>query len=139
MKTLITLFFVLIAQSIYADQGQQLVVVINAESPIERISREELIGIYMGRYLTKSGQVNLSPLDNERYIEDFYALMIEKTLPQVNSYWARLKFTGRDYQRPQKQSDTESVLLAVLKDTHSISYIPADQVNSSVKVIYAVN
>lgn len=134
-----TLLLMLIILAMPTISSERLVVVINADSPINSISKEELVGIYMGRYRSGNGNDTFSPVDNESLITIFYSQMTNKTVPQVNSYWARLKFTGREYKRPIQVSTSQDVLAAVIRDKNAIGYIPSDQVDASVKVIYEIN
>ena len=115
-----------------------LVVVVPKESQIESISKDQLIGIYMGRYRAKDSAQYFQPIDNEKHIENFYQAMIKKTIPQVNSYWARLKFTGRNYQRPSKVTDSNKVASSLLSINNSISYMSLSEVTPDLKVIYEI-
>ncbi len=115
-----------------------LVIVTNSDSQLNELTHDELIGIYMGRYRSSDESTPILPIDNAIYIETFYKQVINKTLPQVNSYWARLKFTGRDYKRPEKLESSEVVLTSLVSSIDSISYIPKSQVTDDVKVIYEV-
>lgn len=115
-----------------------LVIVTNSDSQLNELTHDQLIGIYMGRYRSSDESTPILPIDNEIYIETFYKQIINKTLPQVNSYWARLKFTGRDYKRPEKLESSEVVITNLISSTDRISYIPLSQVTDDVKVIYEI-
>ncbi len=115
-----------------------LVIVTNSDSQLNELTHDQLIGIYMGRYRSSDESTPILPIDNEIYIETFYKQIINKTVPQVNSYWARLKFTGRDYKRPEKLESSEVVITSLISSTDRISYIPLSQVTDDVKVIYEI-
>ncbi|WP_158966147.1 hypothetical protein [Paraglaciecola sp. L3A3] len=129
----------LIVPSAYAIDTDKLVVVIDASSKVSSINKYELIGIYMGKYRADDSNITITPVDNGQYTEHFYQMIIGKSVAQVNSYWARLKFTGRDYQQPIKKSDTSQTLTQVTTLLNSISYIKQSELTSDVKVIYEID
>ncbi|MFC3121824.1 hypothetical protein [Agaribacter flavus] len=138
MKNLLSIFILLFSFTALANEDEKLVIVASADSQINSISRYELIGIYMGRYRSGRDMPTLSPVDNEAYEASFYREIINKSMSQVNSYWARLKFTGRDYQKPRKSVSSDDAIAHVLSLDGAITYIPKKYVDERVKIVYEI-
>lgn len=139
MKLVNVLIFTLLVSFAAKASGQELVVVASAQSKISTLSKYEVIGIYMGRYRTSESEIKVLPLDNKADKELFYSVLINKSLTSVNSYWARLKFTGRDYQRPLQVETTEQVIINLHNDHSAIAYLPKHLVTSELKVVYELS
>jgi ABC-type phosphate transport system substrate-binding protein len=116
----------------------ELVVVVCADSSIEHLSRQELINIYMGRYRKLQNKALAIPLDiagesPER--RDFYRRLLDKTLPEINAYWARLVFSGKTT-APAEVNSQREVLERVANDPNAIGYMEKNNLNARVKVVY---
>lgn len=115
-----------------------LVVVVSADSGITKLSREEVVNIFMGRYRRLPDGAMAIPLDiggdtPER--EAFYQKLVGKSLPEINAYWARLIFSGRTTP-PEEVSSQREVLARVARDPVAIGYVDRASLNSKVKVVY---
>jgi ABC-type phosphate transport system substrate-binding protein len=118
----------------------ELVVVVNANSSVERLSRDEVINIFMGRYRKLPNGSTAQPLDNkgdtsER--QDFYKKLLNKSLAEINAYWARLIFSGRT-PPPAGMETTAQILARVAHDRSAISYVERADLNNQVKVVYSL-
>lgn len=129
----IALFMLLFS---FQVNSKELVVVVNAKSAIDSLSKYEVVGIYMGRYRSTDTSLSVTPIDNEQVKEYFYASLIKKSLTSVNSYWARLKFTGRDYTRPVELNNTAQIIEKLLQDPRAIAYISKESVTPDLKIVY---
>lgn len=115
-----------------------LVVVVSADSGITRLTRDEVVNIFLGRYRRLSNGATAIPLDiggdtPER--EAFYRQLVGKSLPEINAYWARLVFSGRTTP-PEELSSQREVLARVARDPVAIGYVDRSNLNSKVKVVY---
>lgn len=93
-KTLIALYLILLAPLVSAD----LVLVASASSGIEKLTRTEVINIYLGRYRRLGTGATAVPIDLEsgsRSKAEFYSLLVNKSLAEINAYWSRLIFSGK--------------------------------------------
>ncbi|NEV64972.1 hypothetical protein [Thiorhodococcus minor] len=68
---------------------------------------------------------------------DFYAKLVNKDLAEINSYWARLIFSGQG--SPPMQADTAEDVLEILENNKgAIGYVDADKVGPGVKVVFTL-
>jgi ABC-type phosphate transport system substrate-binding protein len=121
-----------------APARAELVVIARADSSIGRLSRQEIINIYMGRYRKLKDGTFATPLDiagesPER--QYFYRQLLDKTLAEINAYWARLVFSGKTTAPDQVGSQRE-VLERVARDPSVIGYVEKNNLNARVKVVY---
>lgn len=115
----------------------ETVVIISAHSPVEALTREQVVNIFMGRYRKLPDGSAVHPLDTgpdtpER--RDFYKKLLDKNLAEINAYWARLTFSGRT-QPPQPLETSHDVVAAVGRDPHLIGYAERRAVTGPVKIL----
>jgi ABC-type phosphate transport system substrate-binding protein len=133
-RTLIACCFALLASPAAAD----IVVVVHPDSGVERLSREEVINIFLGRLRQfpsgiSAQPVDLSPTQADKSI--FYRLLVNKELAEINAYWARLVFSGRTVP-PRQVEGSEEMLAMVARSPGHIGYVDRARVNSRVKVVF---
>ncbi|GHG04810.1 hypothetical protein [Thalassotalea marina] len=122
--------------------GQEdMVVVMSKGTPIQTLSKSEVIDIFMGKYTAfPNGELAIAvELSGEPEIRQlFYKKLINRSLASVNAYWARLKFSGR--KRSVVDQDSVGEVIAYLeKNPLAIGYIPISSLNDSLKVVYRLN
>ena len=103
----------------------ELVVVVNARSGVESLSRDQVVNIFMGRHRLFPHGGRAVPLDapaDSPERAQFYRLLINKEPQDVNAYWARLIFTGRT-QPPLEQPSIKAVIDRVEMDPYAIAYL----------------
>lgn len=132
------MFYVLALMLSSTTAHATLVVIVNANSKVEQLSRNEIVNIFMGRYRRLPDGSELRPLDirgdaPER--RDFYHKLVGKSLAEINAYWARLIFSGRT-QPPMALDNQLEVLDKVAREDHAIGYIERANLNNQVKVVY---
>jgi len=120
--------------------AEELVVVVHAGSGVERLNRDEVINLFMGRTRRlPSGlaalRVDLAATSPDR--AQFYRALLGKELPEINAYWARLLFSGQS--SPPRQVQSEAEALELLR-THkgAIGYLDRRHVDRRLKVVYEV-
>lgn len=114
--------------------ADDIVVIVNPGSRIERMTQDDVINIFMGRYRRLSDEVTAQPLDLEEGKASFYKALVNKTLPEVNSYWARLTFSGRGTP-PQQARSAAEVIAAVQRNPGAIGYVRRHELSPRVKVV----
>lgn len=123
------------------QSAETLVVVVNKNNPVEELTKSEVIDIFMGKYIAYPNGNSASPLELEDPHEIkkvFYQRLIGRSLASVNSYWARLKFTG--HARKAETLASEDEVIAVINSTNSaIGYISTSKLTSDLKVVYNFN
>ncbi len=131
--TLIFLLASIDASSAYSE----VVVIVSAESPITKLSNDQINRIFLGKVDTFPDQRAATPIDQPegREIRDeFYDKIVHKVPSQVTAYWARVIFTGDG--RPPKLVDGDvAVRQAVAADPSAIGYIDKSKVDRTVRII----
>lgn len=131
---LLLLSALLVGEAVFAGD---LVLIANPASGIERLTREQAIDVYLGRNRRLPSGTMVMPIDvysegNER--ERFYSLLVNKDLPQINSYWARLVFSGKATP-PLQAPDTHTALQLVATNPSAIAYVDRAVIDNRVKVV----
>lgn len=114
-----------------------LVLVVNPRSGVERLSRDEAINIFLGRYREFASGLPAVPLDlPPESVEraQFYWRLVGKTPAQINAYWARLIFSGQT-SPPLLQKSVETLLNTVASNRGAIGYMERSRVDSRVRVV----
>ena len=94
--------------------------------------------MYMGRYRQLPSGISAKPLDlpasyPEKVI--FYRLLVNKELAEINSYWARLTFSGRT-SPPIEAKSNEEVLKIINRTPGAIGYMDRSKIDASVVLVY---
>lgn len=115
-----------------------LVVVVNPKSGIERLSREDVINIFLGRYRRLPTGIVAEPLDLPAGAADralFYERLVGKDQAEINAYWAQLVFSGRT-PPPRPTVGAEQVIELVSRRPGAIGYLERDAVDRRVRVVF---
>jgi ABC-type phosphate transport system substrate-binding protein len=122
-----------------ATGATDIVVIVNPESGIQRLTRDEVIDIFLGRYRKlPSGRVAL-PIDVASAAErgEFYRLLVKKSPAEISSYWARLVFSGQT-SPPYQVPDSKTAVELVQSNPNAIAYVDRASVNAHVKVVLEI-
>ena len=132
------LFSLLGATMADAAEPTSLVVVVNLQSGVDKLSRDEIIDIFLGRYRKLPSGKTALPIDvaeaNPARAR-FYQLLVKKSSSEMSSYWARLVFSGQT-SPPFQVPDPQAALELVQSSPNAIAYMDRSAVNSSVKVVF---
>ncbi len=74
-----------------------LVVVVNARSNVDALTRDQVTNIFLGRYRLLPSGMTAMPIDQPAGQTEkarFYRLLVNKDLSEIDAYWARLVFSG---------------------------------------------
>ena len=112
-----------------------LVVVVNAAESVEHLSRDDVINIFLGRYRKWPNGTTARPIDLEPEKARFYSLLVGKSLPEMNAYWARLIFSGTTAP-PLTVENPEELLKIIRSNSGAIGYIDRDRVDSHSKIVF---
>ena len=113
-----------------------LVVIVNPGSGVDKLSRDEVTSIFMGRVKRLPSGITALPIDQPASGDkpNFYQELINKELSEVNSYWARLIFSGPG--SPPRQADNAAEVLEIVgSNKGAIGYVPRSAVDKRVKII----
>jgi len=118
----------------------ELVVVVNPASGVERLSRAEVVNLFLGRTRRLPSGLMALPVDQpEASAEraDFYRTLVGKDLADINAYWARLLFSGQA-SPPRQTERSEEVLELVRLNKGAVGYVDAAKVDRRVRVVLEV-
>ncbi len=114
------------------------VVVVGADSRVEKLTRDEVINLFMGRQKRLPGGVLAVPLQQaqpETVRARFYQLLVDKDLAEINTYWARLFFSGQA-QPPELAGSAKDLLKRVARTPGAVAIIDGDAVDHRVRVVF---
>jgi len=125
-------------------RAETLFVVVNPNAEVEELTRSEVINIYMGRNQKLSRNQVALPLDiasDHKEKADFYRTLIHRDLPEVNSYWVRVMFSGEA--SPPRQVDNYEQIRAIVKENQgAIAYVSESQLKNfqpdDYKIVYVL-
>jgi hypothetical protein len=123
MRFIVNLFAVL-ALAAPAARADYYVVV-SERNPVTALSQKEVLQLFMGRsrYFPDGGPAIACDIANDALRAGFYRSLSGMSLPQVNSYWARLMFSGRSL--PPQKLETESAMVERIgNDATAIGWLP---------------
>ena len=136
----ILVFALLSSGSARGADPASIVVIVNPASGVDKLTRDEVIDIFLGRYRKlPSGRVAL-PIDvteEGTQRERFYQLLVKKSPAEMSSYWARLVFSGTS-SPPFQVPDTQTALDLVGSNPNAIAYVDRSAVTSKVKVVLEI-
>ncbi|MAM59360.1 MAG: hypothetical protein CMN25_18775 [Salinicola sp.] len=115
-----------------------IAVVVNAGSGIDRLTRSDVVNIFMGRYRKlPTGNVAL-PVDSSSLKARFYRALVDKDLAEINSYWARLVFSG-EASPPQQIVSIGDVHQLVIQNMNALGYVDSSQVPADMHVVLTLS
>lgn len=118
----------------------ELVVVVNAGSGVGRLNRDQVINIFLGRLRQYPSGLAAEPIDqpgSSVLRQQFYRLLVEKEVAEIDAYWARLIFSGRTLP-PQRAKDGEDVHRLLAAKPGGIAYIERSEVTSRMVVVHSL-
>jgi ABC-type phosphate transport system substrate-binding protein len=110
-----------------------IVVIGNIAAPV--LTKDQIADLFLGK------STSMKPLDQSSASPikaQFYQKVSGHDLAQVKATWSRLVFTGKA-QQPKELPDAAAVKKAVAADPKAIGYIEKAELDSSVKVLLALN
>lgn len=134
---LLALFLITLAFRVHAISAEPIYVVVSAQSAVHNLSQQELLALYTGRTRTLPGGQPVTPLDQQRdgmARADFYLALTGMDIARINSYWARLHFTGQ-VQPPQTVVDDTAMVQRLKADRSAIGYVTREPQDPSVRVV----
>lgn len=134
LRLLLLLPIALMAGLAHAD----LVVVASSKSGVERLSRQEVVNLYMGRLRGNHAGSPTAPLDlavDSPERADFYRQLVNKEAADIKAYWSRLIFSG-GARPPETLDDSEALIRQLNLQPGTIGYIDRKYVDHRVKIVY---
>lgn len=143
MTTLRSLIFapllvVWLATQALPAMAAEWVLIANNKSGITRLTQDAVTNIYLGRYRRLDSGITADPIDqpdDSPLKAHFYRRLVDKNLPEINAYWARLVFSGKT-QPPRTAHTSEEALQWVIRQPGALAYIERAKVDSRVMVVF---
>jgi hypothetical protein len=132
------LLLVIASYSSALKASNDFVVIANPQAGIDKMSKDEVINVYMGRNRKLTSGITAQPLDIATPLGEkanFYFVMVNKELSEISSYWARLLFSGQG-SPPRQVSTAEQALEIVSTNKGAIAYIDRTKIDRRVKIIF---
>jgi len=117
--------------------AEPIYVVVSTRSPVSTATQKEVLALFTGRSRTLAGGAPATPLDQQRdgaTRAAFYQALTGMDIARINSYWARLHFTGQ-VQPPQALGDDASVIERLRADPGAIGYVAKEPADASMRVV----
>jgi ABC-type phosphate transport system substrate-binding protein len=133
LRLIISFLTLLVVTPSHAD----IAVVVGRNSVIDKLDEREIAGIFLSKitHLADGNHVTPIELRDSAYRAMFYREISGKTLPQLNSYWTTLIFTGKG--KPPRSIDEEKQLIELLNsDPKAISYVPVGPISSMLRILH---
>jgi ABC-type phosphate transport system substrate-binding protein len=118
-----------------------VVVVVNINNSTDQLTKSQVIDLFMGKYLAFPNGIKASTVDidgEDKLKKRFYQQLVGMSLARVNSFWSRIKFTGRA-KPPLKQPNEEAIVRFITLKKDAISYISRSKLNENLKVVFEFN
>jgi ABC-type phosphate transport system substrate-binding protein len=135
--TLMVAMFLLALQPVAASDAASIVVIVNPQSGVDKLSKQEAIDIFLGRYRKLPGGRVALPIDVAEASSErarFYQLLVKKSTAEMSSYWARLVFSGQT-SPPFQVPDSRTAIELVQSSPNAIAYVDRASVTANVKVV----
>jgi ABC-type phosphate transport system substrate-binding protein len=131
------LLLIALALACSSTAWADLLLIVNANNPVVKLERKQVIDIFMGRATAFPTQqpahtLDVADVDNLRAI--FYKSLTGKNEAQVDAYWATLVFAGR-MSPPEKLPDEAAVIKAVKNNPAAIGYVSRQTLPAGVKIV----
>jgi ABC-type phosphate transport system substrate-binding protein len=114
-----------------------IVVVVAANSPIRRLSDNEIADVFLGKLARLPGGGPVVPLDQAEGSaarDEFYLQLTGKSPAQVRSFWSKVIFTGRG-RPPRMLANDAAVIRALRQNPDAIGYVSRNSVDAGARVL----
>jgi len=127
----------------FTPAAADIAVIVSRDSPLETLDRHEITDLYLGR--TRSvrlggqliGVLIVEHPADSALREAFYRTLTGMRIERVNSYWARLRFSGA-VPPPQPMRDDHAVIEAVSQHRYAVGYVNAAEVDATVRTVHLI-
>jgi hypothetical protein len=120
-----SLLLTLLALGWAAEARADYYIVVGERNPVTALSQQEAVALFMGRTRFFADGRPAVPCDlaGDARRAGFYRALSGMSLAQVNSYWARLMFSGRSLP-PQQLPDEEALVGRLAADPSAVGWLP---------------
>ena len=125
--------------SITHISSADIYVVVAKNSDTETLKKKDVIAIYTGKTKALPNGNLAAPFDHKdtaKIKAEFYKKLTNRSISQINSYWARLIFSGR-HVPPTQLNNEAAVMSGVAQNPNAIGYVSNPDLDI-VKVVYTI-
>lgn len=144
MKSYAAIIIALMVNVLFSVQllaQDKVVVVVRADNPVDKMTRSQVIDLFMGKYVAfpDGKKAIAADLDGKQETKAiFYQQLVGRSLASINAYWSRIRFIGR--KKAPRQQASETAMIAFIENNESaIGYIPMSLMNKNLKVVYELD
>jgi ABC-type phosphate transport system substrate-binding protein len=115
----------------------EVVVVVSAKNPVNKLSQNEVLDIFLGkanRFPDGSMAVPIDRNEDAAIRAEFYSKFADKSPAQIKAYWSSIIFTGRG-QPPREFSNNAELKKYLVENPSAIGYIDRDSLDSGIKAL----
>ncbi|MDE2457289.1 MAG: hypothetical protein KGL43_27165 [Burkholderiales bacterium] len=137
MRSLLRLAVLCVATALPALARADFYVVVQAANPQHSMTQKEVVGLFMGRdrAFTDGEFAEVFDLDRSDPVRaSFYRALTGLSQAQVNSYWARLLFSGRN-SPPQPVADEAAMAAAIKRNPNAIGWLSHEPTDRSLRTV----
>ena len=141
MKTIVQSLLLVIGLALAPTGFTQVAVVVGAKSAATALTAEQTAALFLGKSDQLPGvgvALLLDQSESSPTRELFYTKVASKSAAQVKAAWSRLVFSGKGTP-PKEIANSAEVKKLVTSNANAIGYIEKSAVDSSVKVLLAVD
>jgi len=135
LRRLCVLLALLAPSALQAEAG--LVVIVNLDSGVTRLTRDQAANIFMGRQKRLPSGLVALPVEQRVPPEvrlRFYQYLVHRSVNQVRAYWARLYFSG-EAQPPRQTRNSEETLAVIAANRGAIGFVEKGQADRRVRAV----
>jgi ABC-type phosphate transport system substrate-binding protein len=130
-----TLFFIGIGQHFFCMA--QMVVVLNANAPVNTLTRGQVADIFLGRAKVLPNNEKIIAIERTegslQYV-DFHNSVTLKNSTQIRAHWAKMVFSGKS--TPPREMSQEDAKKLIETQRHYISYMKKNLVSDKLKIVF---
>lgn len=116
--------------------------VFSLNDEIPALSKSKTRMLYKGRTKKLNGSIKIVLVDlpdNSILREDFYNMLLGKSISQMNGYWASLSFSGKGTPPEELNSDDIKDILEWLnQNPNGIAYAPVSAVPNNANILITI-
>nr|WP_136250982.1 hypothetical protein [Ningiella ruwaisensis] len=133
-NTTLLILTLIISHQIHAQSGE-VIVIANVDNEELKMSKREIRNLFMGGVSELNLQpLGLTPENAARLV--FNTKIIGLTESRIQSYWAQMRFSGRN--KPPKQFESvDEIIEYLLTNKDTIAYVPVNtKIPESLTIVY---
>ncbi|CAG23025.1 hypothetical protein [Photobacterium profundum] len=138
----ITLFSSYVNAESRSDNKEVEFAVFSMNNDIPALSKSKARMIYKGKTKKINGSLKIILVDlpvNSIHREEFYSMLLGKSISQMNGYWASLSFSGKGKAPEELNSDDIKNIIEWLNNNpNGIAYAPIESVPENANILITI-